>query len=870
MRAKCLGRPLLLLVTLTLAAGVASAQDPKCGPPGTGQPWGCELDPNFPPTIAAVNGVIDSSLVMRERQNSWVPVWTSTTCANNGFRACASNADCGAGGSCINAQKCSDTGKTCSSNTDCGTDAECVKTWGWLAQTLRSYGNPIGNRPIDPNNPPKNPNDPNIRWGYPGPIFRARAATLKDPAQPPGPSNPVVTPGSRIKIGLFNYLTPQSVEDAKKCNPASYKSCSATNFCLNSSFQEGAPCSDPSQCPPGNACLPRPCTTDADCTGAGTCVTKNVDQTAPNCYHGNSVTNLHLHGTHVSPQPPQDFVLLNLFPYDSPGPIPGPPNFATGFYQVDVNPLPWNQAPGTHWYHPHKHGSTTPQVQNGMAGGLIIEGAFDDWLQRFYGGKLVDRVLAVQEIAGQVVPGSQKFFNPFPAQPFIPPQALLNGYATPQITMRAGEVQRWRFVGGTTQLAASLEIGFDTRIQKVVQISQDGIQFAWQNYCRQPLRDDEGTFNNFKLGPGNRADFLVQAPPTPGIYTVTRRVTAQNLSEEAEEQFNLDATVLERVPPTQLTAGVPPVDNGGNPLLFTIRVVAESAGTNGTNGTNGATAAGSGNFPWTQGIAGEACDPDVPVKDECKGSSPPPQCWPATPYFLRDLPATGRPPDQRVVFKINGNNARQPNSFWINDSQYCPSCAPITTALGATQEWVVANKLGTNNSSMLAHPFHIHVNPFQIVANADRKFDPPFIWSDTIALPTQTTTDRPAGPIWDNADAKAKCQRACDADHSTWNGQWTTTIPNQMSVCGCTQQGSEVLIRHRFEDYTGGYVFHCHILGHEDRGMMWNVQTVCKPGSGYGTPQPSGGADNCAVSAPGVLPSCPANNTCPDAGSHGH
>ena len=30
--------------------------DPNCGPPGTGQPWGCELDPNFPPTIAAQNG----------------------------------------------------------------------------------------------------------------------------------------------------------------------------------------------------------------------------------------------------------------------------------------------------------------------------------------------------------------------------------------------------------------------------------------------------------------------------------------------------------------------------------------------------------------------------------------------------------------------------------------------------------------------------------------------------------------------------------------------------------------------------------------------------------------------------------------------
>ncbi|HEX3578745.1 MAG TPA: multicopper oxidase domain-containing protein [Thermoanaerobaculia bacterium] len=39
-------------------------------------------------------------------------------------------------------------------------------------------------------------------------------------------------------------------------------------------------------------------------------------------------------------------------------------------------------------------------------------------------------------------------------------------------------------------------------------------------------------------------------------------------------------------------------------------------------------------------------------------------------------------------------------------------------------------------------------------------------------------------------------------------------------------QGTSV-IRQEFLDYTGAFVLHCHFLGHEDRGMMLTVQTVC-------------------------------------------
>jgi hypothetical protein len=42
-----------------------------------------------------------------------------------------------------------------------------------------------------------------------------------------------------------------------------------------------------------------------------------------------------------------------------------------------------------------------------------------------------------------------------------------------------------------------------------------------------------------------------------------------------------------------------------------------------------------------------------------------------------------------------------------------------------------------------------------------------------------------AGPIWNQADAESKCPPLCIANHAVWNGAWTTTIWNVMSVCGC-------------------------------------------------------------------------------------
>ncbi len=90
-----------------------------------------------------------------------------------------------------------------------------------------------------------------------------------------------------------------------------------------------------------------------------------------------------------------------------------------------------------------------------------------------------------------------------------------------------------------------------------------------------------------------------------------------------------------------------------------------------------------------------------------------------------------------------------------------------TVKLGTLEEWTIYN------DSDEWHPFHIHINEFQVVAINGEPYEATG-WEDTRPLP-------PHGSI---------------------------------------------TMRSRFIDFTGKYVYHCHILGHEDRGMMGVVEVV--------------------------------------------
>jgi len=644
---------------------------------------------------------------------------------------------------------------------------QCVPTqdtqgnWSYQVQSLRTYvyADPKTGQPI---------------YGFPGPTFHIR----KQEELVPGArgKGTKTTPGDRLKVLLVNNLAPDTIEHGK-CDDA----CAGT----------GTDCST-TKLPTGLAC--------AAAAGKGTllagcCCLVNQSQTWPECFHGDNTTNLHFHGTHVSPQSPQDFVLLELRPALPAGakpPVDDHPmdprgTVAYGKFQYDVDPPPPTQAEGTHWYHPHKHGSVSLQVANGMPGALIIEGKFDDWLRGYYGGKLVEKLLVLQQVSAT----TNLYGN------VIAPPYLVNGQVSPTVHMSPGEVQRWRFVNATMQVAAQVSLNFPDDV-KVRQIAMDGVRFSPENYASQPLFEPRDP-SQFTISPGNRADFLIEAPATPGVYRLTHHLAGKSKVGEGKlEKIRLRDEGLLKLEAVRLDA---------------------------------AKASGASSEPALVTLVVEAPTATAPKKALATGF-PPPSKWPPMPWYLQTVPAK-TDDNFGLDFQMTGGPGDPTTQFKINGVQYNPNCSNITTRLGTTDTWIV------QNSSPLAHPFHIHINPFQLFEQGTVINNQPVpfvkyaspVWQDTIALPVQNSTwDVKAGPIWNNDDAKVKCPATCTNNHGgVWNGQWTTTVPGKMSVCGCTYTGNGyVLFRHRYLEFTGEYVLHCHFLGHEDRGMMFNVQTVCK------------------------------------------
>ncbi|HEX3126875.1 MAG TPA: multicopper oxidase domain-containing protein [Thermoanaerobaculia bacterium] len=236
-------------------------------------------------------------------------------------------------------------------------------------------------------------------------------------------------------------------------------------------------------------------------------------------------TNLHFHGGHVSPQFPHDDVTLVLRPGGSQKDAGAHAHgrVVEGETRYEIDPLLWTQPEGTHWYHPHKHGAVSLQVANGMAGALIVEGPFDDWLRMSYGWKIKEKILVIQ----RVEPGTD-LYGEDDFGPGHLPAPLVNGQVQPVITMAPGEVQRWRFVNATVGPLSQLDLRFPPGAT-VRQIAMDGVRFAPENYERQPLP--------YQLSPGNRADFLVQAPQAVGDHPVSYGVFAHMAGAEANGEI---------------------------------------------------------------------------------------------------------------------------------------------------------------------------------------------------------------------------------------------------------------------------------------------------------------------------------------------
>ena len=72
----------------------------------------------------------------------------------------------------------------------------------------------------------------------------------------------------------------------------------------------------------------------------------------------------------------------------------------------------------------------------------------------------------------------------------------------------------------------------------------------------------------------------------------------------------------------------------------------------------------------------------------------------------------------------------------INKKQFSGDTYDQKMILGDVEEWIL-----TNSTIGIAHPFHIHVNPFQVIEIYDPATDTTYaptgnyLWQDVIAIP---------------------------------------------------------------------------------------------------------------------------------------
>jgi FtsP/CotA-like multicopper oxidase with cupredoxin domain len=159
-------------------------------------------------------------------------------------------------------------------------------------------------------------------------------------------------------------------------------------------------------------------------------------------------------------------------------------------------------AAGTYWYHPHPHHQTGYQVAKGLYGAIVIRAA-DDPLPASLPEKLLvlsdNRFLADGSVD---LPDERSLEGGIDAENGREGNVLsVNGQVTPTLTIRAGEVQRWRVINASAARVFRLALAG----HRFIHVGSDGGLFE------RPVEVSE-----ILLANGERAELLVRGTAAPG------------------------------------------------------------------------------------------------------------------------------------------------------------------------------------------------------------------------------------------------------------------------------------------------------------------------------------------------------------------
>jgi FtsP/CotA-like multicopper oxidase with cupredoxin domain len=189
-----------------------------------------------------------------------------------------------------------------------------------------------------------------------------------------------------------------------------------------------------------------------------------------------AVTNLHVHGLHVSPERNGD----NPFVAVEPG----------GTFDYDYQLAP-DHPSGMFWYHPHHHGMVADQIFGGLYGAIIV-----DEPQGESGSIPItrERVLVISDISlnasGSIRPPSAMARMRGREGDLV----LINGQVASTLEAHPGERERWRILNACTA--------------RYLRLRLDGQRLRLHGFDSGHLAESRDV-EEILLSPGNRADVLV-------------------------------------------------------------------------------------------------------------------------------------------------------------------------------------------------------------------------------------------------------------------------------------------------------------------------------------------------------------------------
>jgi FtsP/CotA-like multicopper oxidase with cupredoxin domain len=475
-------------------------------------------------------------------------------------------------------------------------------------------------------------------------------------------------------------------------------------------------------------------------------------------------------------------------------------------------PVIMGQAPGTHWYHAHKHGSTTLNVANGMTGVMVIEGDYDKQIKAFYKtyGDITEQVIVLNQIGG--IPRREGGNVSSPG-----PYFSVNGRLQPHVTMKPGAVQWWRIANTSSRTTLILRVPAGVTWR---QLAQDGVQLTDRNYKASENAD-------IVLASGNRADLLVKTAPQgqgatypinamltmdPAIPTTSTQMLL-SIKTTASQPGDKDVPFMDPAP-TQppFLDDIKDADiTGRKTIVFATN---RNSGTPGFtkqtidgkqfNGEVGALVLMNQTEEWkivNESYAGtniahpfhihinpfqitEVFTPNetmrttkgtgsvsVPASSATVTGSGTTFTTEIRPGWVLNIPGTGR----RIVLSVQDNTT-----------------LTLTGPIGSTAV--------PRTEFTMDVPRYVFLNsPRPLEGQCYLDPNDPASWKPCAAAPQPPPTER----IW-------------------WD---VFPIPTGLSVTWAgNTSGTKVpgyfKLRSRFVDYSGYYVIHCHILSHEDTGMM--------------------------------------------------